>query len=69
MVFAFAISNGLEPTVRSFSIANHIGGRPGRCDGLDGALRGGARLTSIYVRTHQLTATAATPTVALSPVA
>jgi hypothetical protein len=26
MVFAFAISNGLEPTVRSFSIADHVGG-------------------------------------------
>ena len=66
MVFAFAISNGLEPAVRSFSIANHISGAAWPVAMVAMALcEVGARLITVYLRTNQLTGTAATPTVAL----
>jgi hypothetical protein len=70
MVFAFAISNGLEPAVRSFSIANHIGGAAWPVAMVLMALcEVGARLTTIYLRTNQPTSTPATPSVALGSAA
>lgn len=70
MVFAFAISNGFEPAVRSFSIANHISGAAWPVAMVAMALcEIGARLTTVYLRTNQLTGTGATPTVALGSAA
>jgi hypothetical protein len=68
MVFAFAISHGLEPAVRSFSIANHISGAAWPLAMVAMALcEVGARLITVYLRTNQLTA--ATPTAALGSAA
>jgi hypothetical protein len=70
MVFAFAISHGLEPAVRSFSIANHISGAAWPVAMVAMALcEVGARLITVYLRTNQLTAAGATPTVALGSAA
>ena len=68
MVFAFAITHGLEPAVRSFSIANHIGGAAWPVAMVSVALcEVGARLITVYLRTSQLTS--ATHTVALGSAA
>jgi hypothetical protein len=56
MIFAFAVSHGLEPAVRSFSIANHIGSAAWTVAMVLMALcEVGARLTTVYLRTNQLT--------------
>ena len=56
MIFAFAISHGLEPAVRSFSIANHVGAAAWPVAMVLMALcEVGARLATVYVRTNQLT--------------
>jgi hypothetical protein len=68
MVFAFAISHGLEPAVRSFSIANHISGAAWPVAMVAMALcEVGARLITVSLRTSQLTV--ATPTVTLGSAA
>jgi hypothetical protein len=57
MIFAFAISHGLEPVVRSFSIANHIGAAAWPIAMVLMALcEVGGRLATVYLRTNQLTA-------------
>lgn len=57
MIFAFAISHGLEPAVRSFSIANHVGAAAWPVAMVLMALcEVGARLATVYLRTNQLTA-------------
>jgi len=70
IVFAFAISNGLEPAVRSFSIANHTGGAAWPVAMVAMALcEVGARLFTVYLRTNQAIGTGATPSLALGSAA
>jgi hypothetical protein len=60
MIFAFAVSHGLEPAVRSFSIANHIGAAAWPVAMVLMALcEVGARLGTVHLRTSQLTASPA----------
>jgi hypothetical protein len=64
-VFAFAISHGLQSTVRSFSIAHHITGPAWPVAMVLMALcEVGARLAIVYLRTNQLTRSHASPAVA-----
>ena len=57
MVFAFALSHGLEPAVRSFSITNHISAAAWPTAMVLMALcEVGARLSIVYLRTNRLTA-------------
>jgi hypothetical protein len=70
MVFAFAISHGLESTVRSFSIAHHITGAAWTVAMVLMALSEvGARLATVYLRTNQLTGPQTSPAVALGSAA
>ena len=60
MVFAFAVTHGLEPAVRSFSIAHQIGAAawPAALVSM-GLCEVAARLLTVQLRSRQLTATAA----------
>ena len=57
MVFAFALSHGLEPAVRSFSITNHVSAAAWPTAMVLMALcEVGARLSIVYLQTNRLTA-------------
>ena len=67
MVFALAISNGLEPAVRSFSIASHISAAAWPTAMVVMALcEVGTRLATVYLRTSRLTGVPSTTMVAAS---
>jgi hypothetical protein len=67
MVFAFALTHGLEPAVRSFSITNHITAAAWPTAMVLMALcEVGARLSTVYLRTNQLTHTGSAPAAAIA---
>ncbi len=70
MVFAFALSHGLDPAVRSFSIANHLGAAAWPAAMVLMALcEVGARLSTVYLRSNRLGASQTTPGVVVASAA
>jgi hypothetical protein len=64
MVFAFALSHGLGPAARSFSITNHIGaGAWPTAMVLMALCEVGARLSTVYLRTHRITESGVAPAI------
>lgn len=62
MVFAFALTHGLEPAVRSFSITNHITAAAWPTAMVLMALcEVGARLSTVYLRTNRPTESGTAP--------
>jgi hypothetical protein len=67
MVFAFAISNGAEPAIRSFSIAHHIGAAAWPVALVSMALlEVTARIVTVQLRARRLTSTHASSAVAIA---
>jgi hypothetical protein len=70
MVFAFALSHGLEPAVRSFGIAHHIGAAAWPAAMVLMALcEVGARLSTVYLRTRRLAVSPTAPGVVVASAA
>jgi hypothetical protein len=62
MVFAFALTHGLEPAVRSFSITNHITAAAWPTAMVLMALcEVGARLSTVYLQTNRPTESGTAP--------